>query len=226
MSSSNTPHEPANQPPLGGAIAGSWALLLGFGILMLGNGLQTTLLSVRASMEAFPTTITGAVMSVYFVGFLAASLYAPRIIEKVGHIRVFAALASLASAAILLRAVFVNPFTWANFQLFSGFCFAGLYVVAESWLNDSATNQTRGQLLSIYMVTSYVGVALNQLLMTAADPQGYGLFILTSVLISFALVPLLLCATGAPHTAHAITLTHQRHSAVSHFASGCGRRDG
>ena len=169
-------------------------------------------------MEAFPTTITGAVMSVYFVGFLGDSLYAPKIVEKAGHIRVFAALASLASAAILLHTVFVNPFTWAVFQLFSGFCFAGLYVVAESWLNDSATNPTLGQLLSIYMLISYVSVALGQLLMNAADPQGYGLFILTSVLISFALVPLLLCARNHTHPSASLNCLH--------FASGCGRRDG
>lgn len=100
-----------NQPPLRGAVVGSWVLLLGFGILMLGDGLRATLLSVRASLETFPTTITGAVMSVYFVGFLGGSLYAPRIVERVGHVRVFAALASLASAAILLHAVFVNPVT-------------------------------------------------------------------------------------------------------------------
>jgi len=102
-----------NQPPLRGTVVGSWVLLLGFGILMPGDGLRATLLSVRASLETFPTTITGAVMSVYFVGFLGGSLYAPRIVERVGHVRVFAALASLASAAILLHAVFVNPVTWA-----------------------------------------------------------------------------------------------------------------
>ena len=198
MPLSNVTTQSRSTPPVRGAIVGSWALLLGFGILMLGDGLQATLLSVRAALEAFPTTITGAVMSVYFVGFLVGSLYAPRIVERVGHIRVFAALASLASASILLHAVLVNPFTWAALRLFSGFCFAGLYVVAESWLNDRATNQTRGQLLSVYMVVSYVGVALGQLLMNAADPLGFGLFILTSVLISFALVPLLLSATPAP----------------------------
>ena len=138
------------------AIASSWALLLGFGILMLGDGLQGTLLAVRASLQAFPVTVTGLIMSMFSVGFLGGSLYAPRIVERVGHIRVFAALASIASAAILVHAVFVNPITWGALRFISGFCFAGIYVVAESWLNDRATNETRGQLLSVYMVITYL----------------------------------------------------------------------
>ena len=181
------------------AITASWALLLGFGVLMLGDGLQGTLLAVRASLEQFPIEITGLIMSVFSVGFLAGSLLATRIVERVGHIRVFAALASIASAAILVHAVFVHPITWGALRLISGFCFAGIYVVAESWLNDRATNETRGQLLSVYMVITYVGVGLGQLLLNLADPLGYGLFILGSVLISIALVPLLLSAGPAPH---------------------------
>ena len=185
--------------PMRAAITATWALLLGFGVLMLGDGLQGTLLAVRASLEHFPIEVTGLIMSVFSVGFLAGSLLAPRIVERVGHIRVFAALASIASAAILVHAVFVNPITWGGLRLISGFCFAGIYVVAESWLNERATNETRGQLLSVYMVITYVGVALGQLMLNLADPLGYGLFILGSVLISIALVPLLLSAGPAPH---------------------------
>lgn len=190
---------PQYQNPMQAAIAGSWALLLGFGLLMLGDGLQGTLLAVRASLEAFPTTVTGLVMSAFYVGFLGGSIYAPRIVERVGHIRVFAALASLASASVLIHSVLVTPLAWGILRLFSGFCFAGIYVVAESWLNDRATNQTRGQLLSVYMVITYGGVAGGQLLLNLAHPNGHDLFILTSVLISFALVPLLLSAGEAPH---------------------------
>ena len=173
-------------------------LLLGFGILMLGDGLQSTLLGVRASLEGFPTAITGLIMSTFYLGFLAGALYAPRVVERVGHIRVFGALASLASAAVLIHGVIVTPLAWSLLRLLSGFCLAGLYIVAESWLNDRATNRTRGQLLSIYMVVSYAGVAGGQLLLNAADPRGLQLFILTSVLISVALVPLLLSAGSAP----------------------------
>jgi MFS family permease len=173
-------------------------LLLGFGILMLGDGLQSTLLGVRASLEGFPTAITGLVMSTFYIGFLGGALYAPRVVERVGHIRVFGALASMASASVLIHGIMVTPLAWSLLRLLSGFCLAGLYVVAESWLNDRATNRTRGQLLSIYMVMSYVGYAGGQLLLNAADPGGLELFILTSVLISLALVPLLLSAGPAP----------------------------
>lgn len=173
-------------------------LLLGFGILMLGDGLQSTLLGVRASLEGFPTAITGLIMSTFYLGFLGGAVFAPRFVERVGHIRVFGALASMASAAVLIHGILVTPLAWSLLRLLSGFCLAGLYIVAESWLNDRATNKTRGQLLSIYMVVSYAGVAGGQLLLNAADPTGLELFILTSVLISVALVPLLLSAGPAP----------------------------
>jgi len=182
-----------------GATARSRALLLGFGILMLGDGLQSTLLGVRASLEGFPTAVTGLIMSTFYLGFLGGAVYAPRVVERVGHIRVFGALASMASAAVLIHGIFVTPIAWSLLRLMSGFCLAGLYVVAESWLNDRASNTNRGQLLSIYMVVSYVGYAGGQLLLNAADPGGLELFVLTSVLISVALVPLLLSAGTSPH---------------------------
>jgi len=180
------------------AIGASWALLLGFGILMLGDGLQGTLLAVRAFREGFSTTITGVVMSSFYVGFLAGSLWAPKIVRQVGHIRVFAALVALASASILVHALYIHPVAWVVLRLISGFCFSGIYIVAESWLNDSAPNESRGQLLSIYMVITYVAVGVGQLFLNLSDPVGYPLFVLTSVLISVAVVPLLLSASRAP----------------------------
>ena len=185
----------------------SRVLLLGFGILMLGDGLQSTLLGVRASLEGFPTAITGIIMSTFYLGFLAGALYSPRYVERVGHIRVFGALASVASASVLIHGIVVTPLAWSLLRLVSGFCLAGLYVVAESWLNDRASNRTRGQLLSVYMVVSYVGYAGGQLLLNAADPKGLELFVLTSVLISFALVPLLLSAGPAPKFSSQATLS-------------------
>ncbi|MCP4979446.1 MAG: MFS transporter [Gammaproteobacteria bacterium] len=187
-----------NTATLGFALRSSWALLLGFGILMLGDGLQGTLLAVRADQEGYSATITGVIMSSFYLGFLCGSIMTPRLMVQVGHIRVFAALAALASAAILVHAVFVHVPVWVLLRLISGFCFSGLYVVAESWLNDRATNETRGQLLSLYMVVAYVGVGLGQLFLNLADPGGYPLFILTSVLVSIAVIPLLLSAGSAP----------------------------
>jgi MFS family permease len=179
-------------------VVSSWALFLGIAFIMLGNGLQGSLLGVRAELEGFPTAVTGLVMTGYFVGFLAGSTVVPRLVTRVGHIRVFAALASLASVAVLLHSVFVDPVSWTAMRLVTGFSYAGLYVVAESWLNDRATNETRGQLLSIYMVVMLCGAGSGQFLLNVADPMGFELFLLASVLVSLALIPILLTVSPAP----------------------------
>ena len=176
----------------------NWALFLGIALIMLGNGLQGSLVGVRATLEDFPTAVTGIVMSGYFIGFLAGSFVTTRMVERVGHVRVFGAMASLASTAVLIHAVVVEPVTWMAMRLVIGFSYAGLYVVAESWLNDKADNETRGQLLAIYMVIVLAGMAGGQGLLNVAAPGGPFLFILTSVLISLALVPMLLTASPAP----------------------------
>ena len=180
------------------AVASAWALFLGIGLLMLGNGLQGSLLGLRAQMEGFSTAITGVIMSGYYAGFLAGSVFAPAVVQRVGHIRVFAALATLASAAVLLHTLLLEPVAWTGLRLITGFCYAGLYVVAESWLNDRATNETRGQLLSIYMVVMLGAMALGQFLLVLADPGGFTLFILISVLISCALIPIALTTGPVP----------------------------
>ncbi|HET6519340.1 MAG TPA: MFS transporter, partial [Geminicoccaceae bacterium] len=174
------------------------ALLLGIGVLLLGNGLQGTLLGVRAGMEGFPTQVIGLVMSAYFAGFVAGSLYVPALVRRSGHIRTFAALASVASAAPLLHALYVAPFSWALLRVVTGFCFAGLFMVAESWLNDRATNETRGNILSVYMIVNLSALAIGQQFLTLADPADYQLFALSSVLVSVALVPVALTRSAAP----------------------------
>ncbi len=179
-------------------VSATWPLFLGIALIMLANGLQGTLLGLRASLEAFPTTVTGLVMSAYYVGFLAGSRLSTKVVTQVGHVRTFAALASLASVSVLLHSVFVDPASWAVMRLLTGFSYAGLYVVAESWLNDRATNETRGQLLSIYMVVMYAGLASGQFMLNLADPAGYDLFILSSVMVSLALIPMLVTVGAAP----------------------------
>jgi len=190
------------------AIKSVWALLFGFALLMLGNGLQGSLLGLRASLEGFGTGVTGLVMSAYFLGILIGAAVTPKLVLRVGHIRVFAALASLVSAFVLLHAVFLTAPVWFAIRLVTGFCFSGLYVVAESWLNQASTNQTRGKLLSIYMIISYASTGFGQLLLNVADPGGFSLFILISVLVSLALVPISLTRTFAPQieTPQAISL--------------------
>ena len=143
-----------------GAAVVLWSLLLGMGMLMLANGLQGSLLGIRASSEGFSNTMTGIIMSAYFAGFLLGSTLAPRKLRRVGHVRTFAALASITSVCILIHALYVVPEVWIAMRFITGFAFAGLYVVAESWLNSQATNQMRGRLLAIYMVITYGVIVL------------------------------------------------------------------
>ena len=177
----------------------SWALLLGMLLLMIGNGLQGTLLGVRGSLEEIDVATMGYIMSAYFVGFLVGSRMAPWMLQRVGHVRVFAALGSFASAAFILYGAAVDPLSWTVLRLIVGFCFSGIYVVAESWLNHSSNNETRGQALSLYIIVQMAGMVLGQLLLNVADPAGYGLFVLISVLVSISVAPMLLSSSTAPH---------------------------
>jgi MFS family permease len=175
-------------------IVATWPLLLGMGILMLGAGLQSTLLGVRATIEAFPTTVTGIIMSCYYVGYLAGTRLAPQLLRRVGPVRVFATLAALASVAVLVHGAWVYPGAWAVMRLLSGICFAGIYVVAESWLNHRASSTNRGQLLAIYMLVLYVGLGSAQFLLVLSNPQSVQPFMLVSALISVAMVPIVASA--------------------------------
>lgn len=181
-----------------GVISNCWALLLGMGLIMLGNGLQTTLLGVRASLEGFGTVITGLMMSCYFLGLILGCNSVPKIVGRVGHIRTFGALASLASTSILVQAIFVDPWIWGVMRLVTGFCYAGLFIVVESWLNEAANNGTRGKLFSFYMLVSLGGMAGGQMLLNISSPSGFELFVLVSFLISCAVIPILLSVSRAP----------------------------
>ncbi|ARC37488.1 MFS transporter [Paracoccus yeei] len=176
----------------------TWPLLLGILLLMVGNGMQGTLLGIRGSIEGISTTQMSVVMASYFGGFLLGSRMVPDMIQKVGHVRVFAALASTISAVLVLYAVVPRWEIWAIERLIIGFCFSGVYITSESWLNASATNETRGQALSAYMIVQMLGIIGAQILMNTADPAGYLLFIIPSVLVSFAFLPILLSAQPAP----------------------------
>ena len=176
----------------------SWSLLLGVGLLMVGNGLQGTLLGVRGDLEGFSTFEMSLVMAAYFVGFLGGSRMAPEMIRRVGHVRVFAALASLISSVMILYPALTDPYFWIIGRAIIGFCFSGVYVTAESWLNNAADNKSRGKALSLYMIVQMVGVVAAQGLMLVADPSGYTTFIIASVLISISFAPILLSISPTP----------------------------
>ena len=185
----------------------AWPFFAGAALIMVAHGLQGTLIPIRASLEGFPTAATGAVMSGYFVGMLAGSTLSPALVRQVGHVRVFAALASLASVSVLMHALFVEVVFWTAMRVVTGFCYAGMYVVVESWLNQRAANHNRGRLLSLYMVTMFAGAASGQLMLNAADPGAFDLFLVVSILVSLALVPLLLAARPGPRPRRAGRLT-------------------
>ena len=176
----------------------SWALFLGIGTIMIAHGLQMQVMGIRSVNENFNLITTGIFMSGYFVGYFLGSQTTPKLVQKVGHIRVFAAFASLASLSALLAAVYVNPLMWTFSRFITGISLVSCYIVAESWLNDRATNKNRGQLLSAYMIILFGGLALGMLLLNVSNPNSYEPFILVSVLLSLALVPILLTKRSAP----------------------------
>ena len=176
----------------------SWALFTGFAILITAHGFQGNLLGVRSVIEEFNVIATGAIMSGYCIGYFFGANVIPNLVGKVGHIRVFAAFASMASLAILLHAVFVNPYIWILGRFITGLSLIGVYIVVESWLNDRATNRNRGEVLSIYMFITFSGLAFGTLLLNFNSPENYEPFILISLLFSIALIPILLTKRKPP----------------------------
>ncbi len=191
-------------------LSGSWALYLGMFMLMIGNGLQGTLLGLRGDMEGFSTFSLSVIMSAYFVGFLFSSQLTPKLIRRVGHVRVFAALGSTISAVLILYPVLVEPWAWTLGRVIIGFCFCGVYVTAESWLNDASTNETRGKALSVYLMVQMAGIVAAQYIVSQGDISGYALFIIPSVLVSLAFAPILLSIRPTPQFAQTKPMTIRR----------------
>lgn len=179
-------------------LSSSWALLFGMMLLMVGNGLQGTLLGVRGAIEGFSTFEMSFVMSGYFVGFLGGSRITPELIRRVGHVRVFAALASFISSVLILYPALPDTTAWFIGRVIIGFCFSGVYVTAESWLNNAATNENRGKALSLYLIAQMVGIVAAQGILVLADPSGFVLFVISSVVVSISFAPILLSVSPTP----------------------------
>ena len=176
----------------------SWALFMGMGAIMLAYGYQNALLGVRAVIEDFSLASTGFMMSGYFVGYFIGARTIPSVISGVGHIRVFAAFASVASLAILVHSVFINPLTWFVLRVITGYSMVSIYTIAESWLNDRSSNKNRGKVLSIYMIILYGSMGLGMFMLNFSSPEKFQPFILISVLMSAALLPILLTKRKPP----------------------------
>ena len=181
------------------SVIASWTLFFGLLMISAGSGLQNVLLGTRAPEIGFSNIATGFVMSGYFVGIFFGSIIVPSILATVGHVRVFGAMSAIASAAVLMHIAFGDPILWAFMRFASGFGFAGMYIVCESWLNDKATNETRGQLLSLYMIVNIGGMGLGQLMIGLGETGGVGLFLMASVMVSIAVVPILVTVSPAPN---------------------------
>ena len=189
-----------------GAVAPITALLLSVFILFLGNGLQGTVLPIRGYSEAFSSLELGILGAIYYAGFTLGCLGCPIAIKRAGHIRAFAVFTTIASSSAILHAMIVNPLAWFFFRGLTGFCFAGIFMVIESWLNDKGTNENRGQLLSVYQIVQFVALTGGQLLLNLANPDGFELFALITVLISLAIVPVSLTTASAPAPVHQVRI--------------------
>ena len=155
-------------------------------------------MGIRGAIEEFSTAELSVITSAYFIGFLFGSRMTPELIRRVGHIRVFAALGSFISAVLILYPTITEPWAWVLLRILFGFSFSGVYVTAESWLNNAATNETRGKALSLYMIVQMSGIVISQMLLNVADPAGYVLFVIPSVLVSLSFAPILLSVTPTP----------------------------
>lgn len=191
------------------------SLLLGVAILLAGQGLQSILIPLRANMEAFSTIGIGLMGGAYFLGFTIGCLRGVRLVHKLGHVRVFAAMAAIASAAPLILALFVNIWTWWLLRLISGFCFAILYVVIESWLNEKSDNENRGLVFSAYTFISLILMAVGQQLLQFYDPVDMALFAIASVLVSLAAVPVVMSTSTTPKQSGSVQLDIKRLLAIS-----------
>ncbi|MGA9436338.1 MAG: MFS transporter [Roseobacter sp.] len=179
-------------------LASVWALLLGIVLIMLGNGMHFTLMGLRGGIEGFSSAELSIVTSGYFLGFLSGARYTPVLIQRVGHVRVFAALGSFISAALIAFTLWAEPWSWTVLRIIIGFCMSGVYVVAESWLNNATTNENRGKMLSAYMLAQTLGIIGAQGLLTLGNAANAALFIGASILVSISFAPILLSIQPAP----------------------------
>lgn len=174
------------------------ALLLSVAILLMGNGLQGTLLPIRAQLELYSSLHIGILGSSYFLGFASGCVLGPYVLRRVGHIRAFTAMVSLASAVALAHALVLSPYVWWPLRALTGFCFAVLYMVIESWLNEKSSNENRGLIFSIYTIINLTVVTIGQMMLSLGSPTAFPLFAVASILVSLAALPVALTTAPAP----------------------------
>lgn len=192
------------------ALAPVAALLIGVSILLTGQGLQGTLLPVRASLEDFSTLSIAVIGAAYFLGFTLGCLKGGQLVKSVGHVRVFLAMTALASATPLIHGLVLNPLAWGLLRFLTGFCFAVLYVVIESWLNERSSNENRGIVFSTYVMITMTVLAAGQMMTLLYDPSGLELFVIASVLVSLGAIPVALSKSATPEQPHDVDVNLRR----------------
>lgn len=203
---------------MGSILKSIGALLISAAILLAGGGLLSTLTGIRAEIEGFPLSTIGLLLSGYYIGFVSSCFATPKLVQRVGHIRVFAALASLTAGAVMMHVMAVQPVIWFILRVITGFCFAGLYMIIESWINERSSNEMRGQVLSVYRVVDLAAVTAGQFLLTAGDPSTFFLFALVTILICISVVPVSLTTEQAPAPLRNTSLNLKKLMKVSPFA--------
>lgn len=188
------------------ALAPVAALLLSAAFLLMGNGLQSTLAPLRANVEAFSPIALGLLGAGYYAGFALGCVAGPMLVRRAGHIRAFAAMVAIASSAALAHPLFLDEWVWTGLRVITGFCLATLFMVIESWLNEKATNETRGLVFSTYIVINLSVVTVGQLMVTLDDVRAFSLFTLASILVSLAAVPLAMTRSAQPDPPEAVRL--------------------
>lgn len=174
------------------------ALLLSVFVLLLGNGLHGTMLPIRANIESFSSLAIGVLGASYFLGYVVGCFGCPYAVKRVGHIRAFITFGTMASAAAIAHALIIDEMIWWVLRFLTGVCFAGLYMVIESWLNERSTVENRGRVLSVYQIVNLGALALGQQLLNLANPETFKLFGISSILVSLALIPVALSTAMAP----------------------------
>lgn len=197
-------------------------ILLAAGILLGGNGLQGTLIALRGAQEGFSPTVIGFMGTAYYAGFLIGCLVIVRIMRAVGHIRAFSALAAIAASATLVMAIAIDATVWSTSRFLSGFCFAGLFTVMESWLNSGVSNDNRARVLSLYRIIDIGCVTGSQFLIPVFGAEGFAIFAVMAIMITLSLVPVSLGDRSNPVPPEDVKLDLRRAWAISPIAAlGC-----
>lgn len=197
-------------------------LLIAAGILLGGNGLQGTLIALRGAMEGFSPATIGFMGTAYFGGFLLGCLAITRMLKAVGHVRSFAALAAMASAGTLMLILVIDPIVWSATRFMTGFCFAGLFTVMESWLNSGVRNEDRARVLALYRIIDIGSVTGAQFLIPVFGADGFAIFAIMSIMITLSLVPVSLGDRSNPAPPEDVKLDLKRAWRTSPLAAiGC-----